>query len=75
MALQLTNLKVNVLPGMPGFPPSINATLTNHAGMTAATYDVRIEYPTMADLAAKTYGQIEAEFLAKFAQDYPGLGS
>ncbi|WP_025135946.1 hypothetical protein [Achromobacter sp. DH1f] len=72
MALQLTNLKVNVFMGI---PPSINATLTNHAGMTGATYDVRIEYANMAELAAKTYGQIEAEFIAKFVQDYPGLGN
>ncbi|OMG90712.1 hypothetical protein [Achromobacter xylosoxidans] len=72
MALQLTTLKVNA---MPGFPPSVNATLTNYSGTTDATYNIRLEYASVAELAAKTYGQIEAEFFAKFAQDYPGLAN
>lgn len=72
MALQFIQLGLDA-----GAPEGlrVTGTMQNYMNGTGATFGVRVAYPSEAVADALTLGQIKAEILAKFQQDFPSLNT
>ncbi|CAB3720667.1 hypothetical protein LMG1866_03778 [Achromobacter ruhlandii] len=72
MALQLTEISFD--PGAPeGY--RVSGTMVNYLNGTGAKFTVPAGYPSEVAADALTLGQIKADILARFQQDFPSLNT